>query len=446
MDTKLDVATSKSAPIFERAKSFLPGGCSRNTILRKPHPIYAERGQGCYVYDVEGVRRTDFANNVASLIHGHAHPAIVAAVTQQLEKGTAFSIGTEAEIDFAEQLCGRNPSFERVRFVNSGTEAVMASLKAARAYTKRPKVAKVEGAYHGLYDYAEASQTAKPENWGRAERPASVPVSRGTPQQALDDVVVIPFNDVERALAILDTHRDQLACVLIDLLPHRVGVVPASAEFVQALRRWASQNGALLVFDEVITYRSNFGGAQEWYDVRPDITALGKMIGGGFPVGGITGRAEVMEVMNPLNGSAAFPLSGTFSANPITMTAGHTAMKLFDREAVERLNALGDRARRSIAEAISVAGVPACVTGRGSMFRIHLSAEAPKNYREAYLSPEKAALLSAFVGHLFDGGLLMVETGTGFLSTPMSEQDIDDMAAVVLAALRKIKPPLSSPT
>ncbi|MUT27195.1 MULTISPECIES: aspartate aminotransferase family protein [Mesorhizobium] len=431
---------SKSAALFERAKSVLPGGCSRNTILRKPHPIYVERGQGCYVYDVEGVRRIDFANNVASLIHGHAHTAIIAAVSEQLRKGTAFTVATEAEIDYAEYICSRNPAFERIRFVNSGTEAVMASLKAARAFTRRPKIAKVEGAYHGFYDYAEASQTAKPDSWGQADRPSSVAVSRGTPQRVLDDVVVIPFNDVQRGLKILDEHRDQLACVLVDVLPHRIGVIQAAEDFVRALRRWTEQNGALLVFDEVITFRSKFGGAQQWYDVQPDITALGKMIGGGFPVGGIAGRADVMEVLNPLNGPAPFPLSGTFSANPITMTAGLTAMKLYHREAVEKLNALGERARSSIGEAIRTADVPACVTGRGSMFRIHLSADAPENYRQAYLSPEKAALLSAFVGHLFHGGLLMVETGTGFLSTAMSDQDIDDMAAVVLVALRKIKP------
>ncbi|RWM09924.1 MAG: aspartate aminotransferase family protein [Mesorhizobium sp.] len=442
VDTNLHTELSKSAALFERAKSFLPGGCSRNTILRKPHPIYAERGEGCYVYDVAGVRRTDFANNVASLIHGHAHPAIVAAVSHQMRKGTAFSVGTEAEIDYAEHICSRNPAFERIRFVNSGTEAVMASLKAARAFTGRPKIAKVEGAYHGLYDYAEASQTAKPDNWGQPERPSSVAVSRGTPQRVLDDVVVIPFNDVKRALELLDEHRDQMACVLIDVLPHRIGVIPAAQSFVQALRRWTEHNAALLIFDEVITFRSNFGGAQQWYDAQPDITALGKMIGGGFPVGAIAGRAEVMEVLNPLNGPAPFPLSGTFSANPITMVAGHTAMKLYDPQAVARLNALGDRARHAIGEAIKTAGVPACVTGQGSMFRIHLSADAPANYRQAYLSPEKAALLSAFVGHLFDGGLLMVETGTGFLSTAMSEQDIDDMAAVVLVALRKMKPHL----
>ena len=433
---------TKSAALFERAKAVMPGGCSRNTILRKPHPIYAVRGAGCYVYDVEGVERIDFANNVASLIHGHAHPAIVAAVSEQLSRGTAFTVGTEAEIACAEHMCSRNEGFERIRFVNSGTEAVMGSLKAARAYTGRPKIAKVEGSYHGLYDYAETSQTAKPETWGPAEQPASTPVSRGTPQRALDDVIVIPFNDPQRAIALLDAHADEIACVLVDVLPHRIGLIPASAAFLFALREWTQANGALLVFDEVITFRSNYGGAQQWYDVQPDLTALGKMIGGGFPVGGIAGRAEVMDVMNPLNGPAAFPLYGTFSANPVTMTAGRTAMTLFDASAVAAINALGEAARTSLREAIRIADVPACVTGRGSMFRFHLSESAPQNYREAYLAPSRASLLARFVGHLFDGGLLMVETGTGILSTAMGGKEIDRLAEIAVSALRKIKPEL----
>ena len=186
---------SRSAKLYQRGCRVMPGGVSRNTVLRSPHPLYAERGEGCYVTDIEGVKRIDFANNMASLIHGHAHPAVVAAVTAQLQKGTAFTLATEAEVLYAEHLCSRNPGFDKIRFVNSGTEAVMSCLKAARAYTGRPKIAKVEGAYHGLYDYAEVSQTAAPSNWGDANKPASVPVAQGTPASALNDVIIIPFND-----------------------------------------------------------------------------------------------------------------------------------------------------------------------------------------------------------------------------------------------------------
>lgn len=430
---------SQSAELYRRGCKVMPGGVSRNTVLRSPHPLYADRGEGCYVTDIEGVKRIDFANNMASLIHGHAHPAVVAAVTEQLQRGTAFTLATEAEVLYAEHLCRRTASFENIRFVNSGTEAVMSCLKAARAYTGRPKIAKVEGAYHGLYDYAEVSQTASPANWGDADNPASVPVAHGTPASALSDVVIIPFNDPERAIAILDKHADELACVLIDLLPHRVGLVPASADFIRSLHQWTRKNGALLVCDEVITFRSNYGGAQEWYNVRPDLTAIGKMIGGGFPVGALAGRKEVMDVMNPLADKVLFPHSGTFSANPITMVAGRVSMELFDKTAVERLNRLADRARERITEAIRIADFPACVTGGGSMFRVHMKPQAPENYRETFVSEGEAKLTEALLNHLFDNGIMMINTCSGALSTAMTENEIDTLGEVMLSGFRKIK-------
>jgi glutamate-1-semialdehyde 2,1-aminomutase len=437
------VEQSRSASLYQRAQEIMPGGCSRNTVLRKPHPLYAERGEGCYVTDIEGVERIDFANNMASLIHGHAHPQIVSAVTAQLQKGTAFTLATEVEIRYAEHLCARNSGFEKMRFVNSGTEAVMSCLKAARAYTGRAKIAKVEGAYHGLYDYAEVSQTAKPANWGDLEKPVSVPVAHGTPASALEDVVVIPFNDVERAIAILDQHADELACVLVDPLPHRVGLVPASEQFISALHQWTRDNAALLVFDEVISFRSNYGGSQEWYEVRADLTALGKMIGGGFPVGALAGRAEVMDVMDPLAEKVLFPHSGTFSANPITMTAGLVAMELFDEAAILKLNKLAEYTRGQIAEAISVADIPACVTGAGSMFRVHMKAEVPPNYRAAFVSAEELKSTHVVLDHLFDNGFMMINTCSGALSTVMTTKEIDKLGEAMLGGFRKVKASMS---
>ncbi len=430
--------SSRSADLYERAQRVLPGGVSRNTVLRDPHPLYADHAAGCRVWDVEGTARYDFSNNMASLIHGHAHPAVVAAVTEQLAKGTAFTIGTEVEIAYAEDLCARNQGFEKLRFVNSGTEAVMGMLKAARAFTGRAKIAKVEGAYHGLYDYAEVSQTSRPESWGDADRPNSVPVAHGTPRGALDDVVVLPFNDVERARALLDAHADELACVLIDPMPHRVGLNPVQAPFVEFLREWTAANDALLVFDEVITFRSEYGGAQEWYSVRPDLTAMGKAIGGGFPVGALAGRAEVMDVMNPRRTPLLFPHSGTFSANPITLTAGRVAMELFDREAVARLNALGRRAKEGIEAAIARTGARACVTGGGSMFRVHFKPDAPLNYREAFQAPEEVARMKAMLDHLFDAGFLMINTCAFTLSTPMGEDEVDALVEAMEQGFRKI--------
>ncbi len=287
---------SDSAALYERASRVLPGGVSRNTLLRGAHPIYVKHGKGVVVTDIDGVERLDFSNNMTSLIHGHADPAITAAVTEQLSLGTAFTLATEAEILFAEHLCGRSPNFHRIRFVNSGTEAVMAGVKAARAFTGRAKIAKVEGAYHGAYDYAEISQAPTPENWGAGDRPNAVPLVEGTPDGVVKDVIVIPFNDPGAAIAILDGHRDSIACILVDPMPHRVGMVPVTTPFARALRQWADDNGALLMFDEVITFRMEIGGMQARLDVPADLTALGKMIGGGFPVGALAGRADVMEV------------------------------------------------------------------------------------------------------------------------------------------------------
>tara|TARA_R110002096_G_scaffold64920_3_gene158026 strand:- start:15739 stop:17091 length:1353 start_codon:yes stop_codon:yes gene_type:complete len=432
-------AVSRSAEIYERALRVMPGGCSRNAVLRKPHPHYVDHGSGCYVTDVEGNERIDFANNMASLIHGHARPEIVAAVNDQLRRGTAFNLATEQEVLYAEMFISRVDGFENIRFVNSGTEAVMSCLKAARAYTGRPKIAKAEGAYHGLYDYAEVSQTSNPDNWGSAEQPASVPVSYGTPESALNDVVVIPFNDAARTIELLEQHVDSLACVLLDLVPHRIGLIPAQREYVNAVRDWTQRNGVLLACDEVITFRCGYQGAQHEIGINADLTAMGKMIGGGFPVGAIAGSRDVMSVLDPLKKPVLFPHSGTFSANPVTMTAGRIAMELFDSDAVLALNQLGNTVRTQLTEVISVADIAACVAGSGSMFRILMKPEMPENYRAAYPSEQELALLQGFLDFVTDNGVLLIGTGTGMLSTAMRQAEIDRLCEVALAGFRHIK-------
>lgn len=434
----------KSAALFERAQKVLPGGVSRNTLLRGANPLYVKHGKGCRVVDVDGAERIDFANNVASHIHGHAFGPIVDAVSAQLHRGTAFTMATEAEVLFAEHLCNRASSFERIRFINSGTEAVMAGMKAARAYTGRSKIAKVEGSYHGAYDYAEVSQAPTPENWGSLDHPNPVPLAQGTPASVLEDILILPFNDPDGAIAILDECADQVACVLIDPIPHRVGMVPVAADFLRAIRAWTIKNGALLMFDEVITFRTEVGGMQSRYDVAPDLTSLGKMIGGGFPVGALAGSAEVMNVFVKGEKGLRLPHSGTFSANPVTMTAGLVALEHFDEEAVFRLNALGDYARAQLSESISRAGVPACVTGTGSLFRLHLKPEPPKNYREAHLSAQESKALSALIDALYDNGIMMIHTCTAALSTPMGRAEIDQLAEAMLKSLGSIKDLLCS--
>ena len=434
-----------SAQIYKQACKVLPGGVSRNTVFRRPHPQYVAAASGCYVIDIDGVQRIDFANNMASLIHGHAHPEITRAVIEQLYKGTAYTLATEAEVELARLLCGRVAGFEKIRFVNSGTEAVMAMIKAARAFTGRSKIAKAEGAYHGTYDFAEVSQTANPSNWGDINKPNSVPLAHGTPQGVLDDVVIFPYNDIERTLALLEQQADQIACVIIDPVPHRVGLVQGTSEFVEALHQWSRKNGALLVFDEVVAFRINYGGAQEKFSVRPDLTALGKIIGGGFPVGALAGRSDVMKVLDPSESKILFPHSGTFSANPVTMTAGRTAMELFDKEAILKLNALTQKAIAQIEEAIKITDVPVSITGAGSMFRIHLRASPPTTYREAYQTKETLAVINKLLDYLFyDEKIIMINTCVCMFSTALEQKHVDRLAQAMLNGFRHIKPDLKN--
>jgi glutamate-1-semialdehyde 2,1-aminomutase len=439
------VAHRSAEEIYEQACKIIPGGVSRNTVFHKPHPFYAAHASGCYVTDIDGIPRLDFANNMASLIHGHAHPAIVEAVTEQIRRGTAYTLATEAEVALAQLLCERVESVEQIRFTNSGTEAVMAMMKAARAFTGRPKIAKAEGAYHGTYDFAEVSQAPNPTNWGDIDQPNSVPLAHGTPQGVLDDMIIFPYNDIERTLAILNRQADKIAAVIIDPVPHRVGLLPGTDEFVEALRNWTLQNNALLLFDEVVTFRVNYGGAQERYSVKPDMTAFGKIIGGGFPVGAFGGKTEIMRVLDPRESKLLFPFSGTFSANPITTTAGRVAMELFDREAVLRLNALTATAIRQIEEAVKIADVPVSLTGAGSMFRIHLCATPPRTFREAYQPKEVSRLIDEMLDFMYHNEqIMMINTFACMFSTVMTQKEVDKLSQGMLNVFRHIKPKLEA--
>lgn len=440
----MNIAKGESSKaIYERACDVLTGGVSRNTIFRKPHPYYVESAKGSYITDIDGTEYVDFANNMGSLIHGHSHPAIVHAVIEQLQKGSAYTMGTETEVDYAELLIGRSPGFEKIRFVNSGTEAVMAMIKASRAYTGKPKIAKAEGSYHGTYDYAEMSQTANPGNWGDLDKPNAVPLVQGTPQGVIDDVVIFPFNDIERTLNILDQNADQIACVLIDPVPHRVGLFTATIEFVEAMYKWTCNNNALLAFDEVISFRVNYAGAQAAYMANPDLTALGKIIGGGFPIGALTGKSEIMQVLDPREKVLRYPHSGTFSANPISTTAGRVAMELFDENAVFSLNALTMKARHQIEESIKIADVPVSITGAGSMFRMHFRTNAPSSYRETYQTPETKALTNELLDYLFlKENIIMINTCSCMFATTHTQKEVDRLSEALLNGFKLIKPKL----
>ena len=433
----------KSKKIYDRATKVLTGGVSRNTIFRKPHPFYVSTANGSYITDIDGCKRLDFANNMASLIHGHSHPKIVEAVTKQLQKGSAFTMGSEIEVKYAELLNNRTRAFEKIRFMNSGTEAVMTMIKAARVYTGKHKIAKAEGTYHGTYDYAEISQTSNSANWGSIDKPNAVPVVEETPEGILNDMVIFPFNDIERTLELLNQNADEIACVLIDLVPHRVGLIPANKEYIEAIYKWTRENNAVLAFDEVVTYRVNYSGAQENYNVEPDLTALGKIIGGGFPIGALAGKSEIMKVLDPREDYIRHPHSGTFSANPISITAGYTAMSLFDKQAVLELNKLTKIAIDQVGEAISLAGIPACVTGAGSMFRVHFNNTTPTTYREAYQGKEVKIIINELLDYLFlKEDIIMINTCACMFATTLNQQHVDRLSEALLNGFRIIKPKL----
>jgi glutamate-1-semialdehyde 2,1-aminomutase len=403
----------------------------------KPYPIYAARGEGCRVWDVDGNQYIDCINNFTSLIHGHAHPTLVEAATRQLALGSAFGLPTESEIDLAELLAARLPSVDQVRFTNSGTEAVMMALKAARAFTGRPKIAKCEGAYHGTYDYAEVSLDPAPEAWGR-NAPVSVAYARGTPDNVLADVVTIPFNDVEAAVSLIREHGRELACVLVDPMPNRAGLAPADKAYLAGLRQITREVGALLIFDEVITFRLGYGGAQGVWGIDADLTTLGKIMGGGFPVGAVGGHKEFMAVFDPRSGKPALPHGGTFSANPVTMRAGLAAMELLDEAAFARLDAIGAAVRGGIDKAFRQAGVPGGTVGLGSLLKVHFTDRPIRDYRSAYPTEQEVRRQAIFNRGLLNRGVLAAAYGLMALSTPMTDADIDMIIAAASEALAEV--------
>lgn len=438
-------ATSRSAKLFERAQRVLPGGNTRHTVAYDPYPIYAVSGRGCKVVDADGIERVDFVNNYSSMIHGHSHPKVVEAVQRQAAVLMAVGLPTESEIALGELLVDRVRSIEQLRFCNSGTEAVMFAIRAARAYTGKPKIAKVEGAYHGAYDYAEVSLDPTPANWG-GPPPVAVQHSAGTPAGVLSDVAVLPFNDIEASRAILDANKDDLAAVLVDAIVGRMAFLEATPEYVQFLREWTERNGRLLIVDEVLSFRVGYNGVQGKYGIRADLTTLAKVIGGGLPVGAFGGRRDVMAVFDHRHGSPRAPHAGTYNGNPLTMTVGRVSMELLTREEIDRINALGDRLRRGISTTLKAAGFPGRGVGVGSMVAMMLDDATYSDYRgflpaAAKSIPRAHAIYEKLLNH----GVLCVPGGGFFVSTAMNEAVIVETLAALRLSLTELASLAASP-
>lgn len=429
-------AQSSSAHLHRRALKVMPGGNTRTTVHRDPYPPYAVRGQGQYITDAEGETRLDFLNNYTALIHGHADPEVVAAVTAQMQSGSSFGMPTPSEVDLAELLVDRIASVEQIRFTNSGTEAVMAALQAARAYTGRPMIAKFDGAYHGVYDFAAVNARASSNDPGRLETVAAV---AGTPAAVLENVVMLTYNDLESLETVLAAHHERLAAVLVDLAPWRMGLVAAGAAFLRRLREITRAFDILLIFDEVITLRVAAGGAQAVAGVSPDLTTMGKVIGGGFPIGAVGGRGEIMAVFDPRSGAPKVPHGGTFTANPITMVAGLATMRKLTDAAYEQLNAKGAHVRQGLATALAEERIPGQVTGDGSLFGLCLRPEPVRDYRAWLGGDDDRRLRSEIYSRLVRRGLVIAPHLVGCVSTPMTAADLEALIDGVRQVLWQVR-------
>ena len=428
---------SRSARLFERGQKVMPGGNSRSGVMYAPYPVYAASARGCRITDVDGVERVDFVNNWSSLIHGHGNPKILEAVARQAPQMMAVGMPTEVEIELAELMCSRVPSVERVRFSNSGSEGVLIALRAARAFTGRDKIAKAEGAYHGNPDSVEVSISPPPDKWGDPTAPASVPATEGIPAGVLRDTIVLPFNDVESTRRLIVANARELAAVIIDPVVSRMGFVHATPEYLSMLREVTREHGIVLVFDEVFSFRLGYHGAQGQVGIQPDLTAFGKIIGGGLPVGGTGGRADIMSVFDQTRGPRV-EHAGTYNANPMTMAAGLACMQQMTPEAYARLASLGDRARNGLREALRVAGLPGAVYGTGSLVSLVFSDKPFNNFRELPLRQAEAMRILALHRYLLNHGVLIVPYGMLILSTAMTEADIDFMVEQALGGMREI--------
>jgi glutamate-1-semialdehyde 2,1-aminomutase len=427
----------KSNQFHLESRRFLPGGDTRSVTFYKPFPTFMSHGEGCKLYDVDGNVYIDFVNNYTSLIHGHAHPKVVETVIEQVKKGSVYASPVENQFKLGQIICDRLPSAEKVRFCNSGTEATLGAIRLARAYRKKYKIVKIEGGYHGSHDIVEISIKPPLQKVGPIERPNSVPEDVSIPPGVIGDCVIAPFNNPEVVERIIELQKEDLAAVVLEPVLGSCGMIPPDPYFLRAMREITSTHKIPLIFDEVISFRLSKGGAQEIYNVLPDITALGKIIGGGYPVGAIAGREEIMDLFSPMNDNF-LTHSGTFNGNPVTMAAGITTMNLLTADEIDRINGLGEKLRMHFNNVLEEIGIIAQVTGIGSLVQIHFTKEEVKDWRTAATARvDMRAMLHLL---LMDKGVFCAPRGMFNISTPMGEKEIMEVRTALRDSLIELKP------
>ncbi len=429
-----------SEKLSVRAKEVFPGGDTRSSAHYSPYPLAMKQASGCTLTDVDGNQITDFMNNFTSLIHGHAHPDVVSAVQEQVALGSAYAAPSEDQVRLAELIVARVPSIEQLRFTSSGTEGTTMAIRCARAATGRQKIMKMEGGYHGSYEMAEVSLVPLPNSRGDIAAPASTPVDGSFPDSVLDDTVICPFNHPDLARELIKKHAAELAAVIVEPVQGSMGMVPATKEFLQCLRDETAAHDIVLIFDEVITLRVDMGGAQSIYGITPDLTCMGKIIGGGLPVGGIGGRQDLMQLFSPESKRPVMHAS-TFSGNALTMAAGYAAMNAYQVQDCERINALGEKLREGFNQAFQQAGIRGQATGLGSLSNLHFTDADLMGPRDALDGMIAAGEMSQLL-HLamLQKGYSSASRLMYCTSTPMNDTDVEGAVTALNETLAELRP------
>lgn len=414
-----------SQELFEESKKIIPGGVSSPVRAFKPYPFFVAKGEGSHIYDVDGNSYVDHCLAYGPLILGHADKTVVSDLTNQLTMGTAYGAPTENEIKLSREVINRIPSAEMVRFTNSGTEATMSAIRVARGFTKRDKIVKFEGAYHGAHDYCLVKG---------GSGAACLPDSLGIPLDTTKNTLTVPFNDEEALTELIEKEGENIACIIMEVVMGNIGCVEPKEGYLEFLRKITEENGIVLIFDEVITgFRLATGGAQEYYGVTPDMTTLGKIVGGGLPMGAFCGKKEIMELVAP-NGPVY--QAGTFSGNPISVQAGLSTLKQLNKDFYTSLNKKGEFLRSNIRDIVDELSLEISPVGLGSMFQIYFNPNEVTNYAEAQESDSERFLV--YFRQLLKEGVFIPPSQfeCNFISSAHEMEDLEKTANAIRESLK----------
>ncbi|PWB53653.1 MAG: glutamate-1-semialdehyde-2,1-aminomutase [Candidatus Methanoperedenaceae archaeon] len=410
------MGTEKSRKLFEDAKKILPGGVSSPVRAIKPYPFYTKKADGSKITDIDGNEYIDYVMGYGPLLLGHNHPSIKEAVTRQLDDGWLYGTPTGLEVALAKEIIELYASIDMVRFVSTGTEATMGALRAARGFTGKNKIIKIEGGFHGAHEAVLVKA-------GSGATTLGTPDSAGVPKDFTKNTLQVPYNDIEAMTEAIKAYKDDVAVVIMEPVLGNIGPILPEKGYLEEVRAVTKENDVVLIFDEVITgFRLAMGGAQEYYGVTPDMTTLGKILGGGFHIGVIGGNREIMEKISP-----AGPVyqAGTFNGSPVSMTAGLAVISTLRKEKVhDRVNKAGDLLRSGLSDIIADLGLDYNVSGVGSMFKVFFG-DMPYNYQEA-LKCDTNKFNEFFKKMLTDSIFLPPsQFETNFLSVAHSKDDIE---------------------